>query len=114
MMPKVEVLWRAFEEENLMDLSGSDYEGGDQSGAEDSSDVLLVEELDLADIVADASSVGEYREGIAGEGSSGGHRESKRKKVVCSEERTLRRKARGDGVVLGGNPLKGERAGLLP
>jgi len=29
MMPKLEVLWRALEEENLMDSSGNDYEAGD-------------------------------------------------------------------------------------
>jgi len=38
-MPKLEVLWRAFEEENLMDSSGSDFEGADGSGAEDNDKV---------------------------------------------------------------------------
>ena len=38
-MPKLEVLWRAIEEENLMDSSGSDFEGADGSGAEDNDKV---------------------------------------------------------------------------
>ena len=41
-----------------MDSSGNDYEAGDHSGGEDSSDVSLVEESDLVDIITEASSVG--------------------------------------------------------
>jgi len=111
-IPKLEMLWRLFEEQNLIDSSGSDYEAGVDSGGEDSYDVLLVEVSDLADIVADASGGGEDWEGSAGEASSRSEQNT-RKKVVSSEERRLQRKARGDGVVLGGNPLKGEKGRLL-
>jgi len=110
---KLEVLWRAFEEENMIDSSGSDFEGADHSGAEDSDEVSLVEELDMGDIVADASGAGEDREGSEGEGRSGRCNASMRKKVVHCEERTLQRKARGDGVVLGLNPLKGEKGRVV-
>ena len=113
MMPKLEVLWQLFEEQNLIDSSGSDYEAGVDSGGEDSFDVSLVEESDLADIVADASSGGEDWEGSTGEASSSRSEQNTRKKVVPSEERRFRRKARGYGVVLGGNPLKGEQGRVL-
>jgi len=43
-IPDVEAVWRSFEEESLMDLSGSDFKGGVDSGGESSLDVSLVEE----------------------------------------------------------------------
>jgi len=91
-IPNLEVLWRAFKEENMMDSSGSDYEGTNQSGAEDSDQVSLVEESDIGDIVAEGG----------GEGRSGRRTESTWEKVVRCEARTLRRKTRGDDVLLGG------------
>jgi len=86
----------------MTDSSGSDYEGADQSGAKDSDEVPLVEESDIGDIVADRGGVSEDREGSEGEGRSGRRTASTREKVVRCEGRTLQRKARGDGVVLGG------------
>jgi len=109
-VPNLVVLWQASEEENMMDSSGSDYEGVDHSGAENSDEVSLVEE---SDIVADASGAGEDREGSEDEGRSGRRTANTRKKVVRCEGRTLRRKARGDGVVLGGNPLKGGKGRVV-
>ena len=57
--PNLDVLWRAFEEQKMIDSSGSDYEGTNQSGAEDSDQVSLVEESDIGDIVADGGGEGE-------------------------------------------------------
>jgi len=109
--PTLEVLWRSFEEENLMDSSGSDFEVGVESGGEDSPAVSLVEESDLSDIFPNVSSGGEEGGSSAGEGNSYRRKqgERKRKKVVPSEGRRVRRKAAGDGVVLGANPLKEEK-----
>ena len=93
--PNLEVLWRAFEEQKMMDSSGSDYEGTNEIGDEDSDEVSLVDESDVGDSVSEGG----------GEGRSGRGSRSTREKVVRCEARTLRRKARGDDVVLGGNPL---------
>jgi len=43
-MPKVEMLWLSFEEGNLKDSSGSDFEAGVDSGGEDSHIASLVQE----------------------------------------------------------------------
>jgi len=44
MIPNMEAVWRSFEEESLMDSSGSDFEGGVDSGGESSPAVSSVEE----------------------------------------------------------------------
>ena len=87
----------------MMDTSGSDYEGTNESGGEDSDQVSLVEESDVGDIVLEGG----------GEGRSGRGTRSTREKVVRYEARTLRRKARGDDFLVGGNPLKGEKGRLV-
>jgi len=73
----------------------------------------LVEESDIGEPDVDASGAGEDREGYVGEGISGRRTRSTRKKVVCCEERTLRRKASRDGVVHGGNPLTREKGRVV-
>ena len=111
MKPTLQVLWSSFEEENLMDSCGSDFEVGVENGGENSPAVSLVEESDFSDIFANVSGGGEEGGSSAGEGSS--HRrkqgERTRKKVVPREGGKVGQKAAGDGVVLGGNPLKEEK-----
>ena len=108
-MPKLEVLWRSFEKGNLMDSSGSDFEARVDSEGKHSLAMLLVEKSDLSDIIVNVSGGGEDGEGSAGKHSSHMRKQGTRKKVVLGEERRLRRKARGDRVVLRGHPLKGEK-----
>ena len=70
-MPTLEVLWRSFEKENLMDSSAGDFKAGVENGGEDSPAISLVEESNLSDILANVSGEGEDGKGSAGEGSSG-------------------------------------------
>ena len=110
---ELEVLWRAFEEENLMGSSGSDFEGVAERVDEDSEEVSLVEESDIGEVDVDVSGAVRDGEGSVSEGISPTHSGGRRKKVVRCEERRLRRKAAGDGVVHGGKPLDGEKGRVV-
>ncbi|KAJ8422094.1 hypothetical protein Cgig2_000596 [Carnegiea gigantea] len=93
-IPKLEVLWKYFEEANLMDSFGSDFKGGVDGGGDDSPNVSLVSKMDL-DSVSDVEA----------------YKGSMSKKVVSGQLKRGRRKATGDGVVFGDHPLKGEKCG---
>ncbi|KAJ8423038.1 LOW QUALITY PROTEIN: hypothetical protein Cgig2_002584 [Carnegiea gigantea] len=93
-VPKVEVVWKYLEEVNLMDSSGSDFEGGADGGGDDSPNASFVSNTDL-DNVSDIE-------------PEKGNRSTK---VVPGQQRRGRRKAAGDGVVFGKHPLKGKKCG---
>ena len=86
-MPTLEVLWKSFEEGNLMDSASSHSEARVESRGEDSPAVSLVEESDLSNILTYVSVGGEDGEGSAGEDSSSRHKQGRRKKVVPTKER---------------------------
>ena len=90
-VPKLEVLWRYFEEASLMDSSGSDFEVEVDAGADDSPNVSLVSERELENVYDVEADEG-----------------SRRNKVVLGQQRTGRRKAACNGAVLGEHPLKGD------
>jgi len=56
-MFKVEVLWRSFQEGNLMDSSSSDFEARVDSGGEVSHVILLVEKSELLNLQSKSASV---------------------------------------------------------
>ncbi|KAJ8422410.1 hypothetical protein Cgig2_013230 [Carnegiea gigantea] len=64
-VPEVEVLWRSFEEANLIDSSGSDFEGEADSRGDSSMSVSLVEDSDMSE---DGWENGRRRGGGQGEG----------------------------------------------
>lgn len=64
-VPQVEVLWRWFEEANLMDSSTSDFKGEANSMSESSMSVSLMEESDM---LRDGRENGGRRGGRKGEG----------------------------------------------
>jgi len=106
--PEVVVLWRLFEEANLIDSSGSDFEGEADSRGDSSISVSLVEESNMS---KDGWENGGRKGGRQGERECTDGEDSGRwhndKKVVPGQERRMRRKVAGDGVVIAGPALKG-------
>lgn len=85
-------MWRSFEEAELLDSSGSEFNGGDEDSDDSSPNVSLVDESKLE-----------------GEREIESRKVYMRREIIHGQDRRQRRKAICDGVILGGHVLKGEK-----